>query len=385
MKIPFKDILKRLENIIKAASTSSESSFIKANKQLSLVLGIAFAVSAIALICYWQLKERPYYEKLLFDKDALIKTLKFTRDKQRKIYENAVDAYEKKIKDDYILKSIYDDKIEDYEQKLNSYKNDYISKGSHEKQIAELETRIKEETLSGESVLKEELEQKITALEQKISLLKDKNQKLTAKLEESLDFIKGEKETLEGMLVIERKKAFIPSLILPETKSNTLSTEVLNKLVVIKSKLSRIGEMGITLKPDTYYEMGLVSYYNNRHEEAIEQWEYAVSLNKNNLKAYICLGIVYHEENMSDNAIKVLKRAEKIGPKYATLHLTLARIYEQKGSLDDAIYEYSKVLEINPNTIDIHYVLGTLYEKKGQKEEARNSFAKYEKLKTENK
>ena len=78
--------------------------------------------------------------------------------------------------------------------------------------------------------------------------------------------------------------------------------------MAIKEKLKNIDEMDIPLKSETYFGMGLVSYYNKHLGEAIEQWENAVSLNKNNLKAYICLGIVYNEENMSDNAIKILKR-----------------------------------------------------------------------------
>ena len=185
---------------------------------------------------------------------------------------------------------------------------------------------------------------------------------------------------MENMFLLERKKALVPSLILPETKNKALTADVLKKLVAIKEKLKNIDEMNLPLKSETYFGMGLVSYYNKQLDEAIEQWENAVSLNKNNLKAYICLGIVYNEENMSENAIKVLKHALEINPKYATIHLTLARIYEQKGVLDDAIYEYSKVLEISPETVDIYNKLGILYEKKGLKEEAKKSFAQYEKL-----
>jgi len=303
----------------------------------------------------------------------------------KKIHENAVAGYEEKLKNEYIPKSLYDDKINDYEQKLTSYKDTYISKEAHEKQVAELEQRLKEESLSAEGSTKEGFEQKITALEQKVSVLEDKNLDLKETFEKSAEFIKGEKDALENMFLFERKKALVPSLILPETKNNALTADVLKKLVAIKEKLKYIDEMNLPLKSETYFGMGLVSYYNKQADEAIEQWENAVSLNKNNLKAYICLGIVYNEENMSDNAMKVLKHALEINPKYATIHLTLARIYEQKGILDDAIYEYSKVLEISPETVDIHNKLGILYEKKGLKEEAKKSFAQYEKLKGRNK
>ena len=52
-------------------------------------------------------------------------------------------------------------------KKLTSYKDKYISKEEHGKQVAELERRLKEETLSEENVSKEEFGKKITALEQK--------------------------------------------------------------------------------------------------------------------------------------------------------------------------------------------------------------------------
>ena len=380
MKVPFKNLFKRLESATRVASQIQKKTFIKTDKQIYTILGIAFAVSTVALLCYWLLKERPYYNNLLTEKDELVKTLKFTRDKLKKIHENAVAAHEEKLKNEYIPKSIYDDKINDYEQKLTSYKDKYISKEAHEKQVAELEQRLKEESLSAEGSSKEGFEQKITALEQKVSVLEDKNLDLKETLEKSAEFIKGEKDALENMFLLERKKALVPSLILPETKNNALTADVLKKLVTVKEKLKNIDEMNLPLKSETYFGMGLVSYYNKQPDEAIEQWETAVSLNKNNLKAYICLGIVYNEENMSDNAIKVLKHALDINPKYATIHLTLARIYEQKGVLDDAVYEYLKVLEISPETVDIHNKLGILYEKKGLKEEAKKSFAQYEKL-----
>src|SRR3990167_5341492 len=293
--IKFKNPFKRLENATGVDSGAKKRSFIKTDKQIYTIIGIAFAVSVVALLCYWLLKERPYYNNLLTEKDELIKTLKFTRDKLKKIHENTVASYEEKLKGEYIPKSIYDDKINDYEQKLTSYKDKYISKEEHEKQVAELEKRLKEETLSAEGSSKEEYAQKVTALEQKVSILGDKNLDLKVTLEKSVEFIKGEKDALENMLMLERKKALIPSLILPETKNNALAADVLKKLVAIKEKLKNIDEMNLPLKSDTYFGMGLVSYYNKQHDEAIEQWENAVSLNKNNLKAYICFEIFFFQ------------------------------------------------------------------------------------------
>lgn len=379
-KINFQELLKTFRNAKLGASPHGNKSFIKADKQVFVVIGIAFAVAAGVLLCYWLFMERPYYEKLLASKDELIKSLKFTRDKQRKIHENAVAAYEEKLANEYVSKSVYDGKVLDYEQKLNSYQCNYVTKSDHENVLKELELRLK----AGDSS-KKDLEQKITPLEQKVSILEDKNLDQKRLIEKSHEFIRKERDRLEAMLALKRKKALIPSLILPETKNNTLSAHVLKELVAIKDRLKDIEEMNVALKPETYFNIGLISYYNKQYSETIEQWENAVSLDKTNLKAYLCLGIAYHEQNMSDNAIKILKRAIEINPKYATMHLALARIYEQKNSIDEAIQEYSKVIDIAPQTIDVHNILGTLYEKKGLRDEARNSFALYEKLKEEHK
>jgi len=381
MKLSFENVLNRLKDVKKIVSASSKNTFIKTDKQLSVILIATFGVSVVALFCYWFFKEKPYYDTLLAEKDELINSLKFTRDKQKKIHENAVDAYEKKLATEYVSKSIYDDKINDYEQKLTSFRNDYVHKDELTKQAADLENRLKEESLAKEQQVKSDYEQKITTLEQKTSLLEDKNLGLKTTLKEATDFIREEKEMLEETLVLERKKAFIPSLIIAETKNRIVDANTLKKLVAIKNKLRRIEEMNIALKPDTYFEMGIVSFYNQQPGEAIELWENAISLNKNNFKSYICLGVVYTEQKMADNAVKILQRAIENNPKYSTLHLVLARVYEHKEALDDAIYEYSRVLELNPESIDLYNTLGTLYEKKGLNEEARKSFAQYEKLK----
>ena len=50
----------------------ARSPFIKADKQVFVIIGIAFAVAAVALLCYWLYMERPYYEKLIANKDELI-------------------------------------------------------------------------------------------------------------------------------------------------------------------------------------------------------------------------------------------------------------------------------------------------------------------------
>lgn len=379
-KINFQELLKTFRNVKPGASPRDKKSFIKADKQVFVIIGIAFAVAVSALLCYWLFMERPYYENLLANKDELIKTLKFTRDKQRKIHENAVAAYEEKLANEYVLKSVHDGKVRDYEQKLNSYQTSYVTKNDHENIVKDLEQRLKEGASS-----QKDLEQKITPLEQKVSILEDKNLDQKKLIEKSLGFIHKERDRLEATLVLQRKKAFIPSLILPETKNSAISPRVLKELVSIKDRLKDIEDMNVALKPETYFNLGLVSYYNKQYSEATEQWENAVSLDKNNLKAYLCLGIAYHEQDMSDNAIKVLKRAIEINPKYATIHLALARIYEQKNSIDEAIHEYTKVIDIAPQTIDVHNILGALYEKKGLRDEARNSFALYEKLKGERK
>jgi len=370
-----------------ATPQKDKRALIKTDRQIITLLGVVFFIFVVLLLCYWFFKEKPYYEKLISQKDEQIEKLKYIYEKQKKIFENKLDTkmkeFKERLNNNYIQKSLHNETVELYKQKLTDYEENFMPKKEHERQIEELKTEFEDKSSLNTSEMKEGYEEKITRLEQKLAILKNKKYNLTKQLEKSTDFIKKEKEVLESKLIIERKEALIPSLILDEIQKNTLDSSVLKKLVDIKEKLENIEEMNITLNPDTYFEMGLISYYNGEYNKAIEQWENAVSLNKNNFNAYLCLGILYNKRNMTENAILILKRAIDLNPNYATLHLALARIYDKKERLDEAIYEYSKVLEIYPEDIEILNKLGELYEKKGMKEEAEKAFARCEKIKNE--
>lgn len=408
MKVPFENLLKRLVQERKQVSSGAKSSFIKTDKQLTTILGVVFIISVAILFGYWFLKEKPYYEGLITGKDDIIEKLKFLRLKQEKIYENKIASLEKKLEESntlsekYVLKTVYEEKIKDYEQKvkdfeqkITEFQNHSVLKEDHEKQIEEIKQKLEEEHIAEKNNLEKEFDSKSSRLEKEIAILQNKNLNIKESLDDTLEFIKEEKESLESRLLSERKKALIPSLILPETESETIHNRSLHNLIILKDKLAEIEAMDIPLAPSAYFEMGLISYYEEQNKEnnektdeqyteAIEYWEKAVSFNRNDFKAYLCLAEVYTKEGMLDNAIIILKRAIDLNPKYAVLHLALARIYEQKINLDDAIFEYSKVLEIHPESIEILNTLGNLFEKKGMKEEAKKAFSKYAKLKKKN-
>ena len=71
MNVPFKNLFKLLENATGVPSHIQKKTFIKTDKQIYTIIGIAFAVSAVALLCYWLLKERPYYNNLLDRKSVV--------------------------------------------------------------------------------------------------------------------------------------------------------------------------------------------------------------------------------------------------------------------------------------------------------------------------
>ncbi|MGQ3684540.1 MAG: tetratricopeptide repeat protein [Candidatus Loosdrechtia sp.] len=360
----------------------SKSIFKKRSRQFLIISGIVFTILALAFFSFWILRERAYYQELLTGKDELIRTLKLTRDKQKAMYENAVDSYETKLATEYIPRSVYDDRIDRYEQELDNYRDHYVPRDYHVNQIEQLKQQL-EEVTGKKTTSQEEAEEKLAALMQRIGILEDKNLAAETTLNKLRALLKEEKERWEDALMQERRKAFIPSLILPETRKNNLDRQVLERLTALKEKLKSLESVSVTLQPSTYFEMGLVSFYNGHYAEAIELWERSRSLDRNNLRTYICLALVYHETDMSEKAIRILQRAAETFPPYATLHLTSARIYEQKGDLDSAVHEYLRVLEINPQLADIHHTLGVLYDKKGLKEEAMKSFARYEKLNKE--
>ena len=122
--------------------------------------------------------------------------------------------------------------------------------------------------------------------------------------------------------------------------------------------------------------LGDIYLFQGQHDEALIEWEKAVSLDPNNAEAYWFLGRAFLFSGQPDKAIPLLKKAMRLHPYYPWYYLApLARAYYHSGRYDDALGTVERILRICKEgkcSLKWPYLyLSMIYVELGQIEEAR--------------
>ena len=107
------------------------------------------------------------------------------------------------------------------------------------------------------------------------------------------------------------------------------------------------------------------------YEDAIGQYQAAISADPENISAYIGLGNAYYKKGMHSEAIHSLERAVEIKPYWADCRCNLGAAYSLAGMHDKAIEEFVQAININPNYAAAHYGLGIAYISASKYEKAK--------------
>jgi tetratricopeptide (TPR) repeat protein len=107
-----------------------------------------------------------------------------------------------------------------------------------------------------------------------------------------------------------------------------------------------------------------------RLDDAIREYQTALTLKSDNDKAHINLGSIYEAQGRLNDAIKEYQTALTIKPNYVITHNNLGNIYKAQGRLDEAIREYQTASTLDPNYADSHYNLGIIYRQMGKYDQA---------------
>jgi len=110
---------------------------------------------------------------------------------------------------------------------------------------------------------------------------------------------------------------------------------------------------------------GYALYSQGRLDEAIEQYQIALSLNPKRVDSRINLGVAYALKGWTDQAIAHYKAGLTLRPDDADGHMNLGLAFLAKEQVEDAIGECSLALNINPNSAGAHNCLGIAYATKG--------------------
>ena len=103
--------------------------------------------------------------------------------------------------------------------------------------------------------------------------------------------------------------------------------------------------------PDARVSLGDALFQKGRIDEAIAQYQEAITAHPDHFLARYSLGHALLEKGELDGAIQVCRSALLLRPSDTDCHTTLAIALEEKGNPTEAIQHYRKALEVAPESI----------------------------------
>ncbi|MBL7157530.1 MAG: tetratricopeptide repeat protein [Candidatus Omnitrophica bacterium] len=123
-----------------------------------------------------------------------------------------------------------------------------------------------------------------------------------------------------------------------------------------------------------YLNLGNTYFEKKEYDKAIEQYEKAIVIKKNDAESYSNIGSAYMSKGNLGEAEKYLKKSIVIKFNLPIAHYNLARIYYQKGKTKDAIEELEISIKQLPQFYGALNELGEIHLKEGNKAEAAEMF-----------
>lgn len=126
--------------------------------------------------------------------------------------------------------------------------------------------------------------------------------------------------------------------------------------------------------PDSHYLLGYYYQKRGRYKEAIEEFEKAVLIDPDYIKAYNGLGISCDMMGDYEKAREAYKQALRLNPYLGYIYNNIGYSYLLQGNLDEAISAFEKAIAIDSSLIQSYNNLGLAYGKKGDFELAIAAF-----------
>lgn len=133
------------------------------------------------------------------------------------------------------------------------------------------------------------------------------------------------------------------------------------KRAEVRSLLELAEKLKDSKQPETKNLLGLAFMKKGMFDEAIAEFEGAISLNPEQSIIYNNLGKAYIEVGRIDDAVRVLEKAIMLTPEFADLHNNLGRAYLKRFQCKKAVSQFKKAIAINTYYPDAFYNLGLAY------------------------
>jgi len=136
-------------------------------------------------------------------------------------------------------------------------------------------------------------------------------------------------------------------------------------------------EMGVQKFPENAHLRRSLGYiYDNlgRTEEAIKQYEKAVSIDEKRPADWKRLALLYIKNDQTDDAIRAYEKVVELDPNDHDAQETLSKLYKSTGDAEAAITRMEEVKKLNPQNTENLFNLGREYFNVAEYEKAVTNF-----------
>ena len=142
-----------------------------------------------------------------------------------------------------------------------------------------------------------------------------------------------------------------------------ISPEVTAKIEILRRRIEKD-----PLDPRLYVEIGAIYLENGLFQEALIEYQKAVSIDNSYFDAHLNSGKVYLELRELEKSERSYQKAFSLKPDSADARLGLFRAYHLQNKLEQAIEVGEEVIKTDPGNLEVHKILKEMYDKKGMKE-----------------
>lgn len=125
---------------------------------------------------------------------------------------------------------------------------------------------------------------------------------------------------------------------------------------------------------DSHVALGWALFQKGQYNDALAEYQKALSLDDKNFMANLNLGLAYRQVNKNDLAVSTFQKTVALAPKSFEAHYYLGLSYQQVSKLQDSLDELNLAYKLNPGSTDVIYDIGQCYEKMGKLDDAKKQY-----------
>ncbi|MEA2934375.1 MAG: hypothetical protein QOD74_1021 [Variibacter sp.] len=148
------------------------------------------------------------------------------------------------------------------------------------------------------------------------------------------------------------------------------------QMVASPSNIASLTEViqGNPNDPQAYNVRGTVLGRANRNQEAITDFNKAISLDPNYAQAYANRGVVHRQMRRLDAALADFNKALEIDPAYVPAWVGRGIVYRQQNQARPAFEDFNKAIALKPDEAQAYHNRGLLYQSQKQHQYAIDDF-----------